>query len=123
MVRNYERTDVNRLNYVLDRWTGEGSTNSTPKSYNKCYRKFYFLSYFVEDASYLRIQNMQLGYALDPKYSERYYQNTFVCGCKQLIHVYKIQRFRSRCSNGAPIGGGIDYGFIQFLEPTYGFKH
>jgi hypothetical protein len=40
MVRNYERnlTDVNRLNYVLDRWTGGRSTNST-LGYNKCYRK------------------------------------------------------------------------------------
>jgi hypothetical protein len=32
MVRNYERTlsDANRLNYV-DRWTGEGTSNMTPR--------------------------------------------------------------------------------------------
>ncbi len=39
MVRNYERTlsDANRLNYVLGRWTGEGTSNYNPKSNNWCY--------------------------------------------------------------------------------------
>ncbi|TEB41500.1 SusC/RagA family protein, partial [Flavobacterium circumlabens] len=33
LIRNYERnlSDVNHLNYVLDRWTGEGTSNSTPR--------------------------------------------------------------------------------------------
>jgi hypothetical protein len=33
MVRNYERvlSDANRLNYVLDRWTGEGTSNINPR--------------------------------------------------------------------------------------------
>jgi hypothetical protein len=43
----------------------------------------------------------------------------YVCAGVNNLYVYKIQRFRSGASNGAPIGGGIDYGFIQFLEPTY----
>jgi hypothetical protein len=55
---------------VLDRWTGEGSTNSTPRVTTSATGNS-TLSYFVEDASYLRIQNMQLGYALNPKYSEK----------------------------------------------------
>ncbi|MDZ4331258.1 MAG: SusC/RagA family TonB-linked outer membrane protein, partial [Flavobacterium sp.] len=56
MVRNYERnlTDVNRLNYVLDRWTGEGSTNTTPRVTTSATGNSTFSSYFVEDASYLR---------------------------------------------------------------------
>jgi hypothetical protein len=45
---------------VLDRWTGEGSTNSTPRVTTSATGNS-ISSYFVEDASYLRIQNMQLG--------------------------------------------------------------
>ncbi|MFZ0595748.1 MAG: TonB-dependent receptor, partial [Flavobacterium sp.] len=64
MVRNYERTlsDANRLDYVLDRWTGEGSTNTTPRVTTGATANNVFSNYFVEDASYLRIQNVQLGY-------------------------------------------------------------
>jgi hypothetical protein len=33
MVRNYESIapDANRLNYVLGRWTGEGTSTSVPR--------------------------------------------------------------------------------------------
>jgi hypothetical protein len=72
MVRNYERTlsDANRLNYVLDRWTGEGTSNSVPRVTTGATANNVFSDYFVEDASYLRIQNIQLGYTLNPEVSE-----------------------------------------------------
>ena len=55
---------------VLDRWTGEGSTNSSlnprltrddPNSNTR------FSDRWVEDAGYLRIQNIQVGYSLSPE--------------------------------------------------------
>lgn len=62
------RTDLYYINLpktILNRWTGEGSTNSAPKfeftSANENYR---VSDYWVEDASFLRARNVQLGYTL-----------------------------------------------------------
>src|SRR5690606_5344449 len=73
MMRNYERnlTDVNRMNYVLDRWTGEGTSNSVPRVTTGATANNVFSSYYVEDASYLRIQNVQLGYTIKPEYTKK----------------------------------------------------
>ncbi len=55
---------------VLDRWTGEGTTNSSlnprltrddPNSNTR------FSDRWVEDSGYLRIQNIQIGYSLSPE--------------------------------------------------------
>ena len=122
MVRNYERnlTDVNRLNYVLDRWTGEGSTNSTPRVTTSATGNATFSSYFVEDASYIRIQNMQLGYAINSKYSEKagITKLRLYAGVNNLYTFTKYKGYDPGASNGAPIGGGIDYGFYP-IPRTY----
>lgn len=62
------RTDLYYINLpktILNRWTGEGSTNSAPKfeftSANENYR---VSDYWVEDASFLRARNVQIGYTL-----------------------------------------------------------
>ncbi len=115
MIRNYERTlsDVNRTDYVLDRWTGEGSSNSTPRVTTTASSNNVFSSYFVEDASYIRIQNIQLGYTLAPDVAEK-------VGLKKLrlyttinnLYTFtKYKGFDPGASTGQPIGGGIDYGF------------
>jgi hypothetical protein len=46
---------------------------------------------FVEDASYVRIQNVQLGYSLNSRYTEKSrYKVKIVCRSKQPVHFYKI---------------------------------
>ena len=66
MVRNYERDqpNVNRLDYYLDRWTGPGTSNEVPRATTGATSNKLFSDFFVEDASFLRIQNIQLGYTL-----------------------------------------------------------
>ena len=124
MVRNYERTlsDANRLNYVLDRWTGEGSTNSTPRVTTGATSNNVFSDYFVEDASYIRIQNVQLGYTLSPTVSEKIGVSKFriYTGVNNLYTFTKYKGYDPGASNGAPIGGGIDYGFYP-IPRTYLF--
>lgn len=64
--RRYDLPNANFQTSVLDRWTGEGSTNSTPKvtwSDNNNNRGN-FSDYMVEDADYLRLKNLQIGYTL-----------------------------------------------------------
>lgn len=115
MVRNYERdvTDANHFRYVLDRWTGEGTSNSVPRVTTSSTANNVFSDYFVEDASYIRIQNIQLGYTLSPDF----FQKTNITklriytGVNNLYTFTKYNGFDPGASNGAPIGGGIDYGF------------
>jgi TonB-linked SusC/RagA family outer membrane protein len=115
MVRNYERTlsDANRLNYVLGRWTGEGTSISTPRVTTGASTNNVFSDYYVEDASYLRIQNIQLGYTLNSTFSEKagITKLRLYTGVNNLYTFTKYRGFDPGASNGAPIGGGIDYGF------------
>jgi len=63
------RTDLYYINLpktILNRWTGEGSTNSAPRftfdgGQNENYR---VSAMWLEDASFLRARNVQLGYTL-----------------------------------------------------------
>lgn len=115
MVRNYERalSDVNRLNYVLGRWTGEGTSTTVPRVTTAGTANNVFSDYFVEDASFLRIQNVQLGYTLNKKLSEKIGVSRFrvYTSVNNLYTFTKYRGFDPAASNGSPIGGGIDYGF------------
>lgn len=115
MVRNYERalSDVNRLNYVLGRWTGEGTSNTVPRVTTAGTANNVFSDYFVEDASFLRIQNVQLGYTLNKSLSEKLGISRFrvYTSINNLYTFTKYRGFDPAASNGSPIGGGIDYGF------------
>lgn len=122
MVRNYERTnpDVNRLNYVLDRWHGEGTSNSTPRVTTGPHNNNVFSDYFVEDASFLRIQNIQLGYT----FGEKFTNSTLIKNLRiyaAVNNVYTFTKYRGydpAANQGSPIGAGIDYGFYP-LPRTY----
>lgn len=122
MVRNYERdvTDANHFRYVLDRWTGEGTSNSVPRVTTSSTANTVFSDYFVEDASYLRIQNIQLGYSLNQKYAEKagLTKLRLYAGVNNLYTFTKYKGYDPGASNGAPIGGGIDYGFYP-IPRTY----
>jgi hypothetical protein len=122
MVRNYERTlsDANRLDYVLDRWTGQGTSNSTPRVTTGATANNVFSDYYVEDASYFRIQNIQLGYTLSPNISQKagITKLRIYTGVNNLYTFTKYKGFDPGASNGAPIGGGIDYGFYP-IPRTY----
>lgn len=124
MVRNYERTltDVNRLNYVLDRWTGEGTSNSVPRVTTAATTNNVFSDYFVEDASYLRLQNVQVGYNLPADVIESigFTKVRLYCGVNNLVTLTKYRGYDPGATSGAPIGGGIDFGFYP-IPRTYLF--
>ncbi|MBQ2248196.1 MAG: TonB-dependent receptor [Tidjanibacter sp.] len=70
------RTDLYSINLpknILNRWTGEGTTNSAPKfefeSKNENYR---VSDYWLEDASFIRMRNIQLGYTLPANLTEKF---------------------------------------------------
>ncbi|MBZ4042967.1 SusC/RagA family TonB-linked outer membrane protein [Flavobacterium hibisci] len=122
LIRNYERnlSDVNHLDYVLDRWTGEGTSNSTPRVTTGATANSIFSDYYVEDASYLRIQNVQLGYTLDPKLTQKagITKLRLYVGANNIYTFTKYKGFDPGASTGDPIAGGIDYGFYP-IPRTY----
>ncbi|MBA5629682.1 SusC/RagA family TonB-linked outer membrane protein [Moheibacter lacus] len=122
MVRNYERalSDINRLDYVLDRWHGAGTSNEVPRVTTGATNNYIFSDYYVEDASYARIQNVQLGYS----FSERLLRNSFVqklriyAAVNNLYTFTKYKGYDPGASASSPIGAGIDYGFYP-IPRTY----
>ena len=62
----YDFIYVNRPVYVLNRWAGPGTSNSEPRvNLNDANQNASRVSdRFVEDGSYLRLKNIQLGYSL-----------------------------------------------------------
>lgn len=122
MVRNYERNAAlgNRLNYTLERWTGEGTSNTVPRVTTGATANGNFSDYFVEDASFIRIQNVQLGYTLDNKIFGKsgITRARIYTAVNNLYTFTKYKGYDPAASSGAPLGGGIDYGFYP-LPRTY----
>ncbi len=115
LVRNYERnlSLTNRTIYDLGRWTGEGTSNEVPRVTTGATSNAVFSDYFVEDGSYLRAQNMQIGYSfpkskLDKIGVDKLRIYTSVSNAFTLT---KYRGYDPTASSGNPIGGGFDNGF------------
>ena len=57
IIRNFERQQpyANQLDYVIDRWTGPGTSNVHPRLTTGPTRNTEFSSYYVEDGDFLRV--------------------------------------------------------------------
>ncbi len=115
MVRDYERTqpNVNKLSYNLNRWTGEGTSTTVPRLTTAATANTIFSDYYVEDASFLRLQNIQLGYTVPAGLTQkvRIEKLRFYAGVSNLYTFTKYMGYDPAASSGAPIGGGFDSGF------------
>ena len=122
-VRNYERDqpNVNRLNLYLNRWTGEGTSNTVPRTTVGSTTNKLFSDFYVEDSSFLRIQNIQLGYSLPITVTEKLGMSKFriYASVNNAFTFTKYNGYDPAATNGSALGGSIDYGFYpisrQFL--------
>jgi TonB-linked SusC/RagA family outer membrane protein len=119
IVRGYERalSDVNRLDYYLQRWTGPGSTNEVPRVTTAATANQVFSDFFIEDGSFLRLQTVTLGYTLPLRTGARDNSSLrlYLSG-NNLLTLSDYLGFDPAASTGAPIGGGIDYGFYPIAR-------
>jgi TonB-dependent starch-binding outer membrane protein SusC len=114
IVRNYERNQqlVNKPIWYLNRWTGSGSTNTDPRQTIGANTNTVFSDYYVEDGSFIRLQNVQLGYT----FSNNDLENSMFEKCRiyisasNLFTLTEYQGYDPTAGTGAPIGGGIDQG-------------
>jgi hypothetical protein len=115
MVRNYERVQVfaNRLNYYIERWRGEGTSTTVPRLTTGQTSNNVLSDFFIEDASFARIQNVQLGYTLPESIIEKVNVDNlrFYITAENLFTLTNYKGFDPAASSGTPIGGGIDNGF------------
>lgn len=62
-ILNYDSRPFNSMVSVLDSWHGEGTSNTTPRVTFNNNGGGFVSSVFVEDASYLRLKNIEIGYS------------------------------------------------------------
>lgn len=115
IVRNYERFQplTNRSTNFLDRWTGPGTSNTEPRVTTAATSNTQFSDFFVEDGSFIRVQNIQLGYTLPTTLTQRLKLDLFrvYASVTNAFTLTKYRGYDPAASSGAPIGAGIDNGF------------
>ena len=111
IVRNYERNQalVNKPSFYLDRWTGEGTSNTSPRVTTGATSNTVFSDFYVEDGSFVRLQNVQLGYTFNTDANIDKLR-IYLSG-SNLVTLTKYSGYDPTVGTGAPIGGGIDLGF------------
>ncbi|NIJ44630.1 TonB-linked SusC/RagA family outer membrane protein [Wenyingzhuangia heitensis] len=129
MVRDYERLNLlaNKSTRVLDRWTPTNPSNTVPRATTGAsINTDLFSDYYVEDASYIRIQNVQIGYNFDKKILEK----IGVDRARLFLSANNLHTFTDYSGydpsasgsgtdgKGDPIGAGIDRGFYP-VATTY----
>ena len=127
LVRDYERKNLysNKGSYVVDSWTPTNPSNLIPRPVNGASVSFdNFSDYFVEDASYLRIQNIQLGYTFDESLAQKFAMKN----CRIYLSGNNLFTFTNykgydpsavgggTDGKGEPIGSGIDKGFYPVAK-------
>ncbi len=114
VVRSYERflTYSNKPDFYLDRWTGEGTSNTVPRASNTASNNQLFSSFYVEDGSYLRIQNVQLGYSIPTKFLSKMNVDKFrvYVAVNNLYTFTEYSGYNPDVSNSNPNGAGVDLG-------------
>lgn len=134
MVRNYERVqpNANKLSYTLARWTGPGTSNKVPRITTAATSNNVFSDFYVEDASFLRLQNLQLGYTIPGRLTEKIKISSlrFYGSVSNLFTLTNYTGYdpassvgggeRESDEFGSPLGAGFDAGVYPAAR-TYTF--
>ena len=125
IIRNYERQQpyANQLDYVINRWTGPGSTNEHPRLTTGATRNNSFSDYYVEDGSFVRLRNVQLGYTF-PKRSKllkklKVQSLRFYLSGNNLLTLTRYLGFDPDIGGGT-LSAGVDYGFYPQAKTFMG---
>jgi TonB-linked SusC/RagA family outer membrane protein len=124
IIRNFERQQpyANQLGYVIDRWTGPGSTNEHPRLTTEATRNNIFSSYFVENGSFARLKNIQIGYTIPGKILRKIKVESlrFYLAGNNLLTLTRYQGFDPDISSPNALSAGVDYGFYPQAKNIMG---
>ncbi|WP_439585300.1 SusC/RagA family TonB-linked outer membrane protein [Dyadobacter bucti] len=95
-------------------WNGPGSTNEYYKISQNAGLNTNVSKYFVEDGSYMRMKNLQLGYSLPPSILEKakIKQVRFYVGAQNLFTITKYSGLDPEMGSTDPKLMGIDQGYF-----------
>ncbi|WP_299441479.1 TonB-dependent receptor [uncultured Aquimarina sp.] len=120
LLRSYERDNpaVNQLDYVLGRWTGPGSSNTIPRVTTEANNNGVLSSFYVEDASYFRINNVQLGYNLPSDVLDKLrIEKVRVYGTVNNVYTFtEYKGYDPAALGGDVISRGVDNGFYPSVR-------
>ena len=125
IIRNYERQQpyANQLDYVLDRWTLDNLTNDVPRVTTSSNRNGVFSDFFVEDGSYLRVRNVQIGYMLPKSFCNKFRTDyvRFYLSANNLFTFTKYMGYDPDIgATQGTLSGGVDYGFYPQARTIMG---
>ena len=109
------RTDINSSNlpaYMLDRWTGSGTSNKYPIFIvGDSSNNWQSSDLYVYDGSYLRLKNIELGYTLPQNLTQKVFINRLrlYVSAENLFTFTKYHGFDPEISSGGT-SLGVDYG-------------
>ena len=108
------RTDIatsNLPSWMLNRWTGEGTSNRIPRFVQGDNVNWQSSDLYVYDGSYLRLKNIQLGYTLPAALTQKVFISSlrFYVAAENLFTFTKYHGFDPEISSGGT-SLGIDYG-------------
>jgi len=108
------RTDISESNlpaYMLGRWTGEGTSNTLPRFVRGDNVNWQMSDLYVQDGSYLRLKNIQLGYTLPETLTKKILisQLRLYVAAENLLTLTNYRGFDPEISSGGT-SLGVDYG-------------
>ena len=108
------RTDITYTNlpaYMLNRWTGEGTSNRIPRFVIGDSVNWVSSDLMVHDGSYARLKNIQLGYTFPERLTRKAFISNFrlFIAAENLLTFTKYHGFDPEIASGGT-SLGIDYG-------------
>ncbi len=110
--RNHSTQTANYTKQILDRWTGEGTSNRIPRVTNTNIN-WQFSDLYIQDGDYLRISSVTLGYDF-----ARLWKSKVCSQCRLYVQAQNLFTFTKYDGMDPEIGygndswvSGIDYGY------------
>lgn len=121
--RRIDARSVNLPAWMLNRWTGEGTSNKIPRFVIADPRNWQSSDLYVHNGDYFRLKNIMLSYELPQKWTRKVFVENFriFVSAENLFTATKYHGFDPEISSGGT-SLGIDYGvYPQPRVWTIGF--
>ena len=101
---------INMPTYYMDRWTGEGTSNTFPRLVQGNSSNWVSSDLYVSDGSYLRLKNIELGYTIPENITKLAFINRLrlYVAAENLLTFTKYHGFDPEISTTTSLG--VDYG-------------
>lgn len=123
--RRIDARSVNLPSWMLNRWTGEGTSNRIPRYVIGDGYNWQSSDLYVYDGSFCRLKNMQLGYTIPQNLTRRIGVQKFraFVAVENLATWTKYHGYDPEISSGSEKSSGVDFGvYPQARTWTIGFN-